>query len=208
MSSKVEENTFQPYDDFINKLIQYLASTKKSSFLDVLNKPYFYQNEAVSIQAKYYDANFTFDPNAKLWIKIVNKKTKKSVKYPFAIQNNNYKVSISNLDAGYYTFTVFDEAKKNKFIGNFSILNYNLEEQFINSNKKDLQKLAQNSNGTLIYPNKVPNFIEKLIKSVNYKAIQKSTIKITPLIDRIWLLGLIVVFLSTEWFIRKYKGYI
>ena len=29
MSSKVEENSFKPFDEFMNKLIQYLSSDKK-----------------------------------------------------------------------------------------------------------------------------------------------------------------------------------
>lgn len=208
MSSKIESNSFQSFDDFFGKIIQYLASNKKADHLEVLYKDNYYQNETIVINAKYYDANFIFNPNMKLWITIKNKQTKKEVKYPFASFNNNYKVTISNLESGQYSFTVFTETSNNVFNGSFSVLEYNIEEQFTNANKKDLLILAKSTKGQVTYPDNLQILVKSLIENTSYVSIQKSKEIITPLINWRWILGIITLLLSIEWFIRKYKGYI
>jgi hypothetical protein len=190
-----------------NKLIQFLSSSKSANFLEVANKSKFYANEAVQISAQYYDANYVFDPNAKLWITIYNSKTKKQIKYPFALNNNElYEVNATNLTEGNYYYTVSDENQKNTKKGNFTILPYNIEQQFIGANKKSLNELAINSNGKLFYINQFKEIKKTLLQNKKYVSIQKSSTKITPLIDWKWLLGVIVFSLSIEWFIRKYNG--
>ena len=208
MSSKIESNSFEPFDEFINNLVQYLASNKKSSFLEVFNKSYYYQNEIVKIHAKSYDANYNFNPNAKLWLTVKNSKTKKKLKYPFALQNNNYSVAISDLDKGTYSFKVFNEFDKSTSIGKFTILDYNIEEQFVNANKEMLNKLALNSDTEVYYPQTIKKLIANLSTNNTYVSIQKSKEIITPIIDLKWIMGAILLLLTIEWFIRKFKGFI
>ncbi len=208
MSSKIESQSFEPFDDFINKLIQYLASNKRSNKLDVEAKSIYYANEQVHIKAYYYDANYLFNPNATLWITIKNKKTKKQIKYPLALMSDSYDVVISDLESGSYGYTISDKSNENKVSGNFSILNYNIEQQFISANKEKMSILAKVNNTNLTYANTVNELINSLIKNENYKSIQKSKVITSSLVSWKWLLGLITLLLSIEWFIRKYKGYI
>jgi len=208
MTSKIESNSFEPFDDFINKIIQYLASNKKTNYLDVSSKHNYYQNEKITITAKFYDANYVFNPSVKLNIKITNKQDKKQLIHPFALTNNNYEVNVSNLTNGSYSFVVYDELNKNTSYGNFTILDYNIEQQFTNANKKALEKLAKNTNGIVTYPNSINNLIKNLNKNEKYVSIQKSKETTISLIDWQWVLGIIILLLSAEWFIRKYKGYI
>ncbi len=208
MTSKIETNSFEAFDTFFNKTIQYLASNKKASYLDVSSKPYYYQNEPIKINAKFYDANYVFDPNAKLWITVTNKQTKKQHKYPFALLNNNYEVNFSKLEKGNYSFVVSNKNDNSTAYGHFTILDYNLEQQFDSANKKSLEQLATLSNTKIHFNNNIQNLFNKLIEDEKYVSIQKSKEITTPLIDWEWLLGLIVLLLSVEWFIRKYKGYI
>jgi len=204
----VEKKSFESYDEFINKLIQYLASSKRSNLLEVSNKPYFFANENIRIKAQYYDANYEFDTKAKLWITLINKATKKKLKYPFALQQHNYEVNITDLASGNYSYVVKDDQNKNSASGHFTILSYNTETQFVNANKKELERLAANTNGQSFYPNEVTKLITALTQHKEYVSIQKETHKITPLIDWKWLLGIIALALSLEWFIRKFKGLI
>jgi hypothetical protein len=55
-------------------------------------------------------------------------------------------------------------------------------------------------------PNQVEQLIKKLLENPDYKALEKASIQKTPLIDWYWLLILIVLSLSVEWFVRKYNG--
>jgi hypothetical protein len=47
-----------------------------------------------------------------------------------------------------------------------------------------------------------------LLNNQDYKTIQKTIVKKTPLIDWYWLLILIATALGAEWFVRKYNGYL
>ena len=208
MSSKIEKKSFQPFDEFINNLVQYLSSNKKANFLEISSKSNFYQNETIKISANSFDANYNFDPNAKLWVEIYNKNTKAQFKYPFALNKNKYEVHISDLDKGNYSFLVFNELNKSKIKGRFNVLDYNIEDQFINSNKIKLGKLADSNKTKLYYLNNIEELILNLENDNKYKSIQKSKDVITPLIKWKWILGIILLLLSIEWFIRKYKGYI
>jgi len=208
MSSKVEKKTFQSYDTFLNKLVQYLASNKRSKLLEVESNAYYYANEQIKIKAQYYNANYEFDSKARLWITVTNKETKKQIKYPFALQNNSFEVNMTNLQSGNYYYSVSDALKKKTVKGSFTVLNYDTEQQFVGANKKVLTNLAINTNGKAYYPNQYKALIDELIQDEKYVNIQKIKEKITPLIDWKWLLGIIALALSTEWFIRKYKGYL
>jgi len=208
MTSKIESQSFEPFDSYINSVIQYLASNKKSTHLEIQNKKYYYQNETVQILAKVYDANYQFDSNVKLWISLTDKSTNKKIKYPFALIDNEYEVKLADLSKGNYSFKVYDDARKNTSYGHFTILDYNIEEQFTNANNKGLVKLALNTGGTVYYPNNLDQFIDKMVNDTRYKSIQKAKETQSPLIDWKWMLGLIVLLLSVEWFIRKYKGYL
>ncbi len=206
MSSFVEEKSFQPFDEFLNKTIQYLASTKRNDLLEIQNKPYYYANDNVKVTAYFYDANYVFNNNAKLWINITNKQTRKQIKYPFALQSNSYQVNISDLKSGNYSFTVSDENQEFKKKGKFTVLDYDIEQQFFGANKKELNQLAYNSNGKSFYLNQFNKLKENLLQNTDYVAIQKSKEKTTALIDWRWLLAIIALSLCIEWFVRKYKG--
>ena len=46
----------------------------------------------------------------------------------------------------------------------------------------------------------------KLLQKDTYLPVEKTIIKNSPLIDSLWLLIIIVVSLTIEWFTRKYNG--
>ena len=69
---------------------------------------------------------------------------------------------------------------------------------------RDDTKVIINESGFGKKSKKYDDFILK--RNEKYKAIQKSVNTKTPIIDWVWLLILIVMSLSAEWFIRKYNG--
>jgi thiamine kinase-like enzyme len=85
-------------------------------------------------------------------------------------------------------------------------LDFDIEKQFANPDLAKLSQLANQTNGQLIFPDKADLLIKSLLENEEYKSIQKTIIKKNPLIDLTWLLILILVSLTSEWFIRKYNG--
>ncbi|HIP47619.1 MAG TPA: VWA domain-containing protein [Lutibacter sp.] len=208
MLSKITHKSNKPFDDFWGNIFQYTTQNKKTNQLQLAYKKLFYSNEQVQIKATYVDQNYQIDTQASLWLYLANKETKETQKSPFHLNNNQYFVELSNIESGKYTFQVKVLDKDVVSYGSFKVLDYNVEQQFSTSNLKGLKNLALQTGGKLIYPNTLESVIENFINDTQYKPIQKSKIISKPLIDWQWLLGFIILPLSIEWFIRKYKGLI
>ena len=206
--SFLQNNNFQEFDEFVGKLVQYLASNKRRSRLEVSNESFYYNNSPIKISAQYFDKNYVFDTRASLTISVVEQESKQRTVFPMLLKNNFYEVDVNSLAAGEYTFTVAvgDEAIARS--GSFTILDFNVEQQFGNANVAKLNRIAANTKGMAYFPNEIDILIESLINDDRFQSIQKSEQKIVPLIDWKYLLALIVLFLTAEWFIRKYNGLI
>lgn len=206
LESHLKTKSFEQFDVFIDKVIQYLASNATKKSLVVSHESFYNSGETIEITAQYFNKNYEFDDNARLTISLKNKQTGKTKNYDFLKGNNEYKVNLDGLEFGNYSFTVTENNSKTKYSGNFEVLDFEIEKQFVNPDIARLNQLASNTNGKTYYPSQVDALIESLLKNENYLATEKAIIKKTPLIDWIWLLVIVVTSLATEWFTRKYNG--
>lgn len=206
--SYLDEKSFHNFDDLIGKIIQYLDSNQKRTRLNVTYESFYNGNDNVIISAQFFNKTYEFDTRAALEINVKNKENQLSQTVPFIHNQTYYQVDLSGLKAGDYTFTVKEQNENISQSGEFKILDYNVEQQFLNANVSKLQNLAQQSQGTSYFINDTDGLTAQLTKDERFATIQKSTKKVVPLIDWKFLLAIIVFSLSTEWFIRKYNGLI
>lgn len=206
--SFVQEGNFQDFDRFIGNLVQYMASNQKRSRLEISSETFYYNNNPIKISAQYFDRNFVFDSRVSLNITVKNIETEKENVFPMLLRNNYYEVDLSSLIGGEYRFTVsvLNEAVSSS--GNFTILEFNVEQQFLNADIAKLSRVAQQSGGQDYLISENDLLIDNLLHNSNFKNIQKAEQKTIPLIDRKYLLAIIVILLSAEWFIRKFNGLI
>ncbi len=198
------EKSFQKFDDFLSSIIQYLTIVKQLNAIELEFKTFYYSDEEVKIIARAYDANFNFNDNAELYIQIGNT----SAKIPFYTNGNHFEVNLGALKSGNYKFVVVDQQNNAKREGEFSIIEYSLEQEVTHSNVSDLRTLALNSKGEIFYPSQFEKFVDVLRNNNKLIPVQKEKIIPISLIDWKWLLGIIIVSLAIEWFIRKYRGLI
>ena len=204
--SYTTHKTFENFDNFTNSIFQFLQYSNKKNRIEVKYQPFYFANETIKINSNYYDANYVFDKNTDLEFELIEKESKKKTNIPFVLKGNSFEVNLKNLRSGAYDFKVFSNVNKQNFKGNFSILDYSIEQQNVQSNYNDLQNLAKNSKGELFLPSQIDNLLDKLSNSEDYIIVQQESTRIKSLINWKWLLALIVLSLSTEWFIRKYNG--
>ena len=206
LQSHVETKSFQKFDLFVDKIIQFLASSSSKKSLMVQHERFYNSGEELSISAQYFNKNYEFDEKARLMISVTNRNSKQVKKYDFLKTNTNFKVNLDGLSAGQYNFTVTELNSKSAYTSFFEVLNFDIEKQFVNPDLTKLDQLASQTQGTVYYPNQVAVLIKSLLQEENYKPMQKEIIKKTPFVDWIWVLVLIIVSLALEWFIRKYHG--
>jgi len=188
--------------------VQYLASNKRRSRLEVSSETFYYNNNPIKISAQYFDRNYIFDNRASLNITVKNTETEKQTVFPMLLRNNFYEVDLNSLPAGEYNFTVSvaDEAVSSS--GIFTILDFNVEQQFLNADVLKLTRVSSNSQGKAYFATQTDALILDFIENTNFQNIERSEQKVVPLIDWKYLLALIVLALSAEWFFRKYNGLI
>ena len=206
LQSHVDSQSFEKYDIFIDKIMQFLASNDSKKSLVVNHENYYNSGDAIEISAQYFNKNYEFDEKARLTISVTNTKTKQRKNYDLLKGNNSFKVNLDGLLPGQYTFSVKELNSNTIYNSHFEILDFDIEKQFVNPDVLKLSQLATETKGVIYYPNQIDNLIKTLLENEKYNAIQKSVSTKTPMIDWTWLLVLILLSLSGEWFIRKYNG--
>lgn len=206
--SYLNEKSFQRFDDFIGKLIQYLASNKKRNRLNLNYESFYNGNSNVKLTAQFFNKNYEFDAKASLSIVLKNINSGEEQTIPFVLKQNNYELNLSGLPPSEYNFTVRTNGSEATQSGSLRILDYNVEQQFLNANVTKLQTIASNSEGTSYFIENTNELSSHLINDIRFVTTQKSTKNIVPLIDFKFLLALIALSLAIEWFLRKYNGLI
>ena len=204
--SFVDKQSFDAFDIFIDKTIQFLASNNARKSLVVNHERFYNSGEAIEITAEYFNKNYELDEKARLTISVTNTKTKESKKYDLLKTTNAFKTNLDGLPAGNYTFTLKELNSNSTYSSNFEVLDFDIEKQFVNPDLMKLKQLASQTKGNVFMPNQLENLVKQLLNDDNYKAMEKAVVTKTPLIDWIWLLILIAISLAAEWLIRKYNG--
>lgn len=206
MQSHIDTQSYEKYDVFIDKIMQYLATNNSRKSLVVNHESFYNSGDALEITAQYFNKNYELDEKARLTIAVTNKQTKQMKRYDLLRSNNAFKVNLDGLSAGQYTFSVRELNSNTAYNGYFEVLDFDIEKQFVNPDLNKLKQLATQTQGQVYAPDQIDALIKSLLDNPNYKAIEKAIVKKTPLIDWIWLLVLVALSLAAEWFVRKYNG--
>ncbi|RED27178.1 hypothetical protein BD847_1114 [Flavobacterium cutihirudinis] len=206
LQSHVDNQSFEKYDVFVDKVIQFLATSTSKKSLVVTHESFYNSGDELIINAQYFNKNYEFDEKARLTISVTNTETKQSKNYDLLKGNNSFSVNLDGLTAGKYNFTVKELNSNTSYSSHFEILDFDIEKQFVNPDVIKLKQLALQTNGKAFFVNQADDLINTLLENKEYKSIEKNVSTKTPIIDWIWLLVLIAALLTTEWFVRKYNG--
>jgi len=208
MHSFREDQNFKSFDSFMAKLIQYLNIKNQNTRLLVNYESIYDGSQPLEISAQFFNKNYEPDSNAVLVIDLKNNATGQQLEYPMIAVQNSYTVNINALEPGNYSFEVTADNGTHRSYGEIEILDFNIEQQFINANVQQLEQLAVNTEGTAFFDTQTDELMAQLISDNRFSSIQKFTKKTVPLIGiKFWLL-LLLSSLAIEWFIRKYNGLI
>ena len=202
----VNKKNFTDFDIFLDKTIQYLASNNARKSLVVTHERFYNSGEGIEITAQYFNKNYELDEKARLTIAVTNTKTKQVKNYDLLRTTNAFQANLDGLAAGNYSFTVKELNSNSTYSSSFEVLDFDIEKQFVNPDWNKLNQLATQTQGKAFLPNQVDALVKQLLEDESYKAVQKTIVKKSPLVDWIWLLILIALSLAAEWFIRKYNG--
>lgn len=202
----VQNQNFKDFDAFVSNLIQYLSTSENKERLIVQAENFYYQNDKSQVTAKFYDENYKLSAAANLRIEVTNEDTKNVQQFPMLFQNNKFVFNTTSLPVGNYSFAVVEKETQITKHGKFTILNYNIENQFVSPNIKALKSLSEVNKAFAL--SEIKSLSEKIQNNKELKPIQKSSTINESLIDWVFLLGFLMLTLFSEWFLRKYTGLI
>ncbi len=206
LQSHADHQSFEKFDIFADKIIQFLASNNARKSLVVNHERFYNSGEPIEINAQFFNKNYEFDDKAQLSISVTNKSTRQTKHYDLLKGANTYKVNLDGLAAGQYEFVVRERQSRTAYNGYFEILDFDIEKQFVNPDLSKLTQLAAQTGAQVFMPAQVDALMARLLENDDYQAVQKAVVRKMPLIDWIWLLVIVACALATEWFLRKYNG--
>lgn len=195
------------FNDLVQKSTQYLlVRSSKDPFRITLPKR-FNENENVIINAEFYNEAMQLitTPQVKFVLKDLNGKT---INYEFSKQSSGYQLNVGKLKAGKYTWTASTEHNKKSFQKNgvFVVEDLNIESLTTSSDYGVLKQLSTGSNGGFHELKDYNKLLSELKNREDIVHITYEESAFHELIDLIWIFILLILVLSTEWFVRRYYG--
>ena len=198
-------SNFTKFDSFFYSLFQYLSTKEKSEQIKSIHELVFDGTMPIDIYAKLYDDNFKEIFSRKLKIEIYSE-TNNTLAYDMNIVNGIYKINLDNLDPGLYTYKILSTDNSISKKGEFEILSSNIETRFFSSNPQYLTELAKTHETQCYSFDNYKNLIDHLLGNDIYNTVNKLEKKSLPLINLKYLLVILLLSLTIEWFLRKYNG--
>jgi hypothetical protein len=205
-NSFIAQKSFTDFDVFIDKTIQYLSTNNFKKNLVVVHEHFYNSGDNIEITAQYFNKNYELDDKAQLSIKVTNTKTNQSKTFDLLRAANAFQVNLDGLAPGKYVFKVTELNSKASYTNTFNVLDFDIEKQFVNPDWNKLNQLANQTKGKAYLTKQTRELIQNLLNDDSYKAIQKTVVKKSPLIDWKLILVVLVLLFGSEWFIRKYNG--
>ncbi len=200
-------NTHEVFTEVLNKSIQYLALRVDKSLFRVYGKDHYTENEEVELEAEVYNEVYELVNGDDVTITI---RDSDSASYPFTFSrtSNAYYLNAGNLRAGTYSYTARVNAGgvERTETGEFTVSASRLEKLSTQADHDLLFNLAGKYGGSMYYPGQLDELAAAIRDRDDIKTITYSQKRFSEMLNLPWLLGLILLLLSTEWFIRKRAG--
>ncbi|MFY0593640.1 hypothetical protein [Roseivirga sp.] len=194
------------FNELFGKLIQYLATKddKRNFRVNTTAESYF-ESESVEFNSEVYNELFekVYDYNIDLKLTDDNNET---TEYNY-VNSPAENFKINGLAPGVYNYSASTSLGGNREVasGTFAVQKLALEDIDLTADFQLLRNISNNSGGEFNIMADADNAIDE-IKSLNAKPLVRSNERLNPIIHNPWLLLLLVILISTEWFMRKYNG--
>jgi hypothetical protein len=202
------EQSFPLVDEVISKTVQYLAvKDDKRKFKVYNSKNTYEENENIVLNATLY--NDAYEPTNTPDVNVQIKNSEGKVfNYAFSKFGAAYRLDVGALPQGNYSYLASTSLGNKNYTaaGAFYVNALIAEYQQTTANHQLLFTIAQQSNGKLFTPSNLLRIEKEIERNGAIKTISYEDRKYEQLIELKWIFALIVMLLTTEWFLRKRNG--
>jgi len=195
------------FDELFSKLSQYLVLDDDKSLFRLDYNYQYEENNEIILFAELYNDSYELVDNKEIDLKLIDENNRQ-YDFQFFKKNGRFKANLGVLDVGTYDFTANVRSTNLMEKGVFEVKDIQLEELSVSANHEVLRNMASLSGGAVFYLDQSRELIKKIQKSDKNKSVIHSQEKLDRLINIPWILLSLLVFISCEWFVRKYNGLI
>ena len=207
MRDFADHNNHNLFNELISKTVQYLSVKADKSFFRVFTKKIINENEAIDFTAEIYNQSYELvtEPDVTLILKDDKGKT---YNYTFNKKQTMYSLSAGQFAAGEYSYEAKVKFGDKLYTKSGIVIIKEIVSEKINTvaNHQLLFQIAKQSGGKLFYRNQLEQLQKEILSSESIKSITYSHKQLTDLVNLKWIFGIILLLLSTEWFLRKHNG--
>jgi hypothetical protein len=199
---------FQSFDVFMTNIWNFLSNGGSTNRLTVNYQPIYESLYDARLQARFFDESLNFDTKAKLQLQLKDSTGNLLPIIQMSRRTEYFEANLNSLQPGTYTFQVNVSSTDYIKTGQFIISNADTESLNSGADWGRLNILAENTGGTLYFPETWQQLKDSLTLSNTYRPLQISRNIVVSLIDVKLILGLIFAAFAAEWVLRKFHGLI
>lgn len=194
------------FDVFFKNAFRWLSVNQNNKNVRIrTNKKLYSNGESVEFLAQVYDAAFNPVDNATVSVKISGAGDGRDLVLNF-LSSGRYSARADGLPEGEYYFSGTATVGGNKLgadNGRFSIGAAVAEYQNLKMNSQLLQSLAERTGGRFYLPESVQSLMSDIARHNGWRDRSVTAKTESPLWNYPWMIGLAILMLSIEWFLRK-----
>lgn len=202
---KTESST--QFNELISKIGQYLVVKQNTSPLRISLPKKFLKEESIIVNATFLNESLDPITSPVIQFELKNEQGKVS-KLQFGTFGTSYKLDIGQLPPGKYEWAAATKFAGKSYSKNgvFIVEDQNREQLDTRANHTLLNQLSKNSGGKFYPLNEFKKSIDDLLSREDLTSIRYQESSFNDLIEYVWLLVLLIVLLSLEWFLRRWLG--
>lgn len=195
------------FDELVNKMIQFLSLKEQKKQFRIYHKSNFLENQPVEFDAELYNENYELVNTPDIGITIQDEEGKQ---FPFVFNKtgNAYHLNMGAFPPGNYTYVARagETAQYPPENGQFSVSSIDLESLNTIADHNLLFQLAKENQGDFYLPDQLDQLTEDLLKREEIKPVTYTRKSYEDLINKWWVVAIILGLLTMEWFLRKRAG--
>ena len=198
---------FKAFDELVLKTVQLLsARDDRRRFKVYPLQEEVLDTEGVTFETEAYNKAFE-----RIWGQTVNlvitAEGGKQYRYTYQNTRNNPRYTVQNLPGGVYQYKATTEINGENLAasGRFSVQNLQLESLELTANHNLLRSISDKTGGRYYHYAQEEQLLQQL-KQLEARNVISADEAYESVLSLEWLLALLLLLISIEWFVRKYNG--
>ncbi len=195
------------FQEIIQKTINLLVQQADKRRLRVFHKDIFFSTETAEMTAELYNMSMEMITGPVIEI-ILRHENGKERTLNFSPQVSDYRLTLGQLQPGQYSWNAFTtlEGEKLSSSGIFFVQEQNIEAMNTTADFDFMKYIAQKTGGSFHTLHTINNIPDEINQRNDIASVEYYNVRFDYLISLKWLLVALILFMTSEWSLRKFWG--